>query len=78
MEAGGEAENQLLAGFLVALILPIRAYYGALWLIRKGDPLGLRKGLRRTKKVEQWDRPGRGLDDYQRAINGKNTNTNES
>jgi hypothetical protein len=29
------------------------------------------KGLGRTKKVEQWGRMGRGLDDYQRAINRK-------
>ena len=39
-EAGGEAETQLLVGFLVALILPIRAYYGALRLISKGDLWG--------------------------------------
>ena len=58
-------------GFLVALLLPIRAYYGTLWLIRKGDPLGWQKGLGRTKKVEQWGRMGRVLDDYLGAINDK-------
>ncbi len=60
-------------GFLVALILSVLAYYGALWLIRKGDPLGWQKGLGRTKKVEQWGRMGRGLDDYQGDINRKKT-----
>jgi hypothetical protein len=55
----------------MALILPIWAYYGALWLIRKGDPLGWQKGLWRTKKVEQWGRMGRVLDDYLGAINDK-------
>ena len=71
MGAGGEEQTQFLAGFLVALILPIRAYYGALWLIRKGDPLRWQNGLGRTKKVEQWGRMGRVLDDYQGAINDK-------
>ncbi len=57
----------------MALILPIRAYYGALWLIRKGDLWGWQKGLGRTKMVKQGSRMGRGLDDYKGAINRKKT-----
>jgi len=73
MGAGGEAEIQPLAGFMVALILPIRAYYGALWLIRKGDLWGWQKGLGRTKMVKQGSRMGLVLDDCQGAINRKKT-----